>query len=212
MIKTFTDRYPFVGPAFWIASVQYFIIQWLVSMAWTMPYSWQQNTISDLGNTVCGSYAARHVCSPLHTLMNASFIILGVTMVMGSILIYHEFKKSHSSAIGFSFMALAGVGTILVGLFPENSNRTLHVVGATLPFLLGNISLVILGSALDIPKWLRYYTLIFGYLSLAAFILFTAHVYAGLGIGGMERLIVYPQTIWLIVFGMYISSNHMRNK
>jgi len=210
-IKTFTDRFPFVGPAFWMVSIQYYIVQVLVGLAWTTHYSWFTNTISDLGNTICGSYGDRFVCSPLHSVMNASFITLGTTMIVGGVLIYQEFKPSNGSLTGFSFMIIAGIGTLLVGLFPENSVSALHQLGAFLPFLVGNIGMIILGSVLDIPKVLRYYSIISGSISLAALVFFVLHIYLGLGIGGMERIVAYPQTVWLIVFGIYISSNHMRN-
>lgn len=210
VIKTFNDRYPFVGPIFWITSIQYYIVQIIVARAWNPPYSWFNNTISDLGNTTCGIYGDRTVCSPLHGLMNASFITLGITMVFGAVLVYREFKESITSALGFSFMAIAGLGTILVGLFPENTVTSLHVLGATLPFLIGNLGLIVLGTVLDLPRTLRYYTLLSGYISLVAFVLFVSHTYLGLGIGGMERIVAYPQTMWLIIFGIYISSNHMK--
>ena len=209
-IKTFTDRYPLVGPAFYIASIQYFITMAVAAMAWATHYSFLQNTISDLGNTACSIYSGRYVCSPLHVWMNASFILLGLTMVIGSTLIYYEFRKSYGSYIGFSFMALAGIGTIIVGLVPENSISSLHILGASLPFVIGNLGLIFLGLTLDIPESLRYYTLSSGVVSLSAFVLFITHNYLGIGIGGMERLTAHPQTIWLIVFGIYTSKNRFR--
>jgi hypothetical membrane protein len=209
-IETFTDRYPLVGPVFWITSLQFFIVQVIVRMAWATPYSLTQNTISDLGNTACGVYAGRYVCSLLHAWMNTSFIVLGITMMLGSILIYHEFRKTAASAVGFGFMALAGLGTLLVGLFAENTIASLHVLGAALPFVIGNLALLILGLALDLPRAFRYYTLISGVVSLAAFVLFITHHYVGLGIGGMERLAAHPQTIWLIAFGIYMSRSRFR--
>ncbi len=133
-------------------------------------------------------------------------------MMVGSLLIYEEFKESLSTLVGFSFMAIAGLGTLLVGLFPENSVNSLHLLGATLTFLIGNLALIVLGFSLDIPKTLRFYTLCSGFISLAALILFSSHHYLGLGVGGMERLTGYPQTMWLIVFGIYISSNHIRSR
>jgi len=208
-IKIFSDRYPFVGPAFWMVSVQYYIIQILVAVAWAMPYSVFHNTISDLGNTVCGPYSARYVCSPLHGFMNGSFIVLGVTMIFGGILIYQEFKETRGSLAGFMFMIIAGIGTLLVGLFPENTISSLHVVGALLPFLIGNVGMVVLGMVLDLPKLLRYYTIASGVISLIALVFFTFHVYFGLDIGGVERIVAYPQTMWLIVFGIYMSSTHL---
>lgn len=174
-------------------------------MAWQIHYSLLRNTISDLGNTVCSVYDKRFVCSPVHGIMNASFIILGITMVIGSVLIYGQFRKHATNRVGFSFMSLAGLGTILVGLFPENSIRLLHLTGALLPFLLGNIGIILLGLSLDIPRNLRYYSIISGAIALAALALFVTHNYLGLGIGGMERIAAYPQTMWLIVFGIYAS-------
>ena len=212
IIKTFTDRYPFVGPTIWILCIQYYITQIVVARAWSIHYSLLYNPISDLGNTACGLYSGRFVCSPLHGLMNASFIMLGVTIAVGSFLIYQEFKENRGLLFGFSFMAVAGVGTLIVGLFPENSLSVLHTFGASLPFFIGNLSLVILGVALPVPVALRIYTLLSGLISLVALVLFVTNLYLGLGIGGMERIVAYPQTIWLIIFGIYISINHIAKR
>lgn len=212
MLPVFTDRFPLVGPTFWILSIQYFLTTIIVARDWHPRYSFAQNTISDLGNTACGAYGSRQVCSPLHAWMNASFIVLGITMISGSILIYQEFRETRFSAIAFSFMALAGVGTILVGFFPENTVSFIHILGATLPFLFGNISLIMLGLALKMPNALRAMAVIFGVFSLTAALLFLTQHYLGIGIGGMERLTAYPQTIWLIVFGIYMSKNRFSSK
>jgi hypothetical protein len=40
--------------------------------------------------------------------------------------------------------------------------------------------------------------------------LFIGHVDFGLGRGGMERLVSYPQTIWLVLFGVYMSATRIR--
>ena len=61
------------------ACLQYYVVQLIVALAWRVPYSWNGNTISDLGNTMCGKYGSRVVCSPLHGIMNVSFVALGVT-------------------------------------------------------------------------------------------------------------------------------------
>jgi hypothetical membrane protein len=211
-IKTFSDRYPLIGPTIWILCVQYFVIQIIVALTYKTAYSIRFNTISDLGNSVCGNYSGRYVCSPLHNLMNASFILLGITMTTGSLLIYQEFKRDSKTLIGFSFIALAGFGTLIVGFFPENTISALHIFGASLPFVLGNLALIILSASLVIPRLFRYYTFLSGTLALIALIFFYTDHYLGLGVGGMERLVAYPQTFWLIVFGVYISSNHIMNR
>jgi hypothetical membrane protein len=207
-IKTFNDRYPLIGPAMWILTVEYFIVQLIVAADWSHPYSLSNNTISDLGNSSCGLYGNRYVCSPLHNLMNASLIVLGLFMIFGSLLIYQEFKKNKLSLVGFSSMLIAGVGTAMVGLFPENTVSLLHYTGALMPFLVGNIGIVILGSTLDLPRSLRYYTLITGIVALISLPFFISKTYLGIGEGGIERVVAYPQTIWLIVFGLYMSKSH----
>jgi hypothetical membrane protein len=201
--ERFAKRYPAAGPIVWVLSIQYYIVQLIAARDWSVPYSLSKNTISDLGVTSCGTYPTRFPCSPLHGLMNVSFIILGAGMIGGSVLIYHQFKRGRGSAIGFSLMAAAGAGTILVGLFPENTVGGLHIFGAALPFLLGNLCLLVLGSTLQLPKTLRYYTIFSGAIALLALVHFLTNHYLGIGIGGMERLTAYPQSIWLIVFGIY---------
>jgi hypothetical membrane protein len=205
MVKKLTGYSPLIGPSLWILSVQYFIVQIITAMAWATHYSLVSNTISDLGNTACGPYGDRLVCSPLHGLMNASFILLGATMFAGAVLIHRDFRKTLATTAGFSFMALAGAGTILVGLFPENTVSNLHTIGSAMPFLVGNIGMVILSLSLAIPKPLRCYTFLSGVIALVALALLLTNRYLGLGVGGMERITAYPQTIWLMVFGLYVA-------
>lgn len=209
-IAVFTDRFPLLGPLVWMLCVQYLAVQLITAAAWPGGYSWRLNLISDLGNTACGPYAGRYVCSPEHFVMNLSFIMLGLTMAAGSLLIYQEFTENRRSLIGFSLMGLAGFGTAFVGLFPENVNSLLHGVGAFLGLLVGNLSLILLAWALQRVNFrLRLYTLLSGLLSTLAFGLFVANVNLGLGQGGMERLVSYPQTIWLVLFGLYMTHSHL---
>ncbi len=131
-------------------------------------------------------------------------------MALGSTLIYQGFKKSMGSRTGFSLMAIAGLGTVLVGVFPENINSVLHGFGAILAFALGNMSLVVLANELDMPKFLKYFTVLLGSIGLLSLALLALKIYLNLGEGGVERLTAYPQTIWLIVFGIYISAHRFR--
>ncbi len=194
-----------LGPLLWVSSIQYFIVQLIAIAAWTVPHSWANNFISDLGNTECGTYAGLAVCSPLHLLMNLSFVTFGITMFVGALLIQRQFEKTKLSKIGFGLMMLSGFGTVFVGLFPENTINSLHMFGAILGLGVGNLSVLLLGLALkDIHPALRVYTVASGLLSLTAFALFAAELYIGIGRGGMERLISYPFTLWMITFGIYL--------
>ncbi|HSX47240.1 MAG TPA: DUF998 domain-containing protein [Patescibacteria group bacterium] len=206
-IEIFNDKYPFLGPLLWILSFQYYVIQIIVSLDWPIKYSWLKNPISDLGNTVCSIYSDRYVCSPLHNLMNLAFIVLGLTMVLGSSFIYQEFKESKFSVFGFIFVSISGFGSILVGLYPENTIHFLHSFGAFLVFFIGNLGILTLSLTLRFERLFKIYSLISGSIGLISLILYIFHIYLGLNQGGMERIVAYPQTIWLIVFGIYMSRN-----
>jgi hypothetical protein len=45
-------------------------------------------------------------------------------------------------------------------------------------------------------------------LAIAALVCFASHKYFGIGGGIMERIAAYPETIWLITFGLYIWRFH----
>ncbi len=211
--KSFTDRYPWVGPTVYILSILYLLAQIAVGWVWHPPYSVIHNSISDLGNTVCGIYCGADVCSPRHGLMNAAFIFLGVVMAVGSLLIYQEFTERKrleqlAALVGFVCLSMAGLGSILVGLFPENTIGYMHITGAALAIGVGNIGVLVLGLGLTLPEGLRNFMLLIGIFSTTALICFACHQDFGIGAGGMERIAAYPQTFWLIRFGLYMSTNH----
>jgi hypothetical membrane protein len=196
------------GAIDWIAAIQFFIAQIIVQSAWTTPFSLAANYISDLGNTTCGPYPAgstMFVCSPWHVWMNASFILLGVIILVGAALIWRAFPSGQARTIGMVLLALAGPGEILVGLFPENVNITPHSIGAAAHFVSGNLGIVVLGGGLAATRRqtpLAIYSIISGSLGLLATALFISGHFLGLGIGGMERLAAYPLPLWLVVIGV----------
>src|SRR3954467_13535018 len=110
-VRALVDRHPSVGPFVWLSTVQYFVVQLVVASAWTSSYSWRLNAISDLGATRCGQFDDRYVCSPLHGLMNASLVVLGLAMTIGSALVFQEVRRAR---VGFALMGAAGVGAIMV--------------------------------------------------------------------------------------------------
>ena len=81
-----------------------------------------------------------------------------------------------------------------------------------MPFLLGNVALIVFSFSMGVPRLLRYFTFLSGAIALVALVFFLGQSYLGLGIGGVERIVAYPQTVWLIVFGLYIARNHLIKK
>ena len=192
-------HYPKLGPILYVTSIQYFAVQLFVALQWKPPYNLSRDTISDLGNTACGTWNGRYVCSPLHNLMNTSFVVLGITMTLGSVLVSRNFANGRASKAGFAAMAVSGVGVIMVGFFPENSVSALHGLGAAIPFVLGNASLIIVALSLKMPALLRLYFFLSGVMALLGLVAYASSYDLGLGEGGIERVVAYPQTVCLIV-------------
>lgn len=187
------------GAWMWILSVQFLIVQAYVALQWPSGYGFD-NTISDLGVTTCGELFGRYICSQWHMWFNVSLMVLGTTMILGCLLLYSHFKQAK---LAFIMMGIGGLGTILVGLFPLGGNGFMHGFGAFLPFVIGNLSMIVFAHQLEMPKWLKTYSLFAGYVSVAAAMLFANENYLWLGAGGIERITAHLQTIWLIAFGLY---------
>jgi hypothetical membrane protein len=202
--RSLNARYPKLGPIVYVSTFQYFLVQYVVSLRWSPAYSLSRNTISDLGNTTCGEFNEKYVCSPLHSLMNVSFVALGVAMIVGSALQHHSHQSSRGRSVGFLAIAIGGVGAVLVGVFPENSVSALHGIGAALPFVVGNVGVLVLGLSLNMPVAFRLYTLATGTVALLSLCFYASGHDLDFGEGGIERWVAYPQTVWLIVLGIYL--------
>jgi len=214
-IRFFTDRYDWMGPVIIVLSSWYFAAQVLTAWVFRPEYSFVSNAISDLGNTACAPNS--NICSPLYVVMDASIAILGLAMIVGAILIFSEFSFSEhrrervAALAGFVCMALGGVGAILVGSVPENVNTAhLHTVGTIMAIGFGQLAILILGLLLR-DDWLREFMIVTSLFVLLAGVSIAGKHQFGIGGGALERLAQYPESVWLILFGFYISRNHYRN-
>jgi hypothetical membrane protein len=136
--------------------------------------------------------------------MNWSFVVLGITMTLGSVLISRYFATGRASRAAFAMMAISGAGVIVVGFFPENTVPALHGLGTAVPFVLGNASLITLALSSRMPALLRLYTFLSGVIALLGLVVYANGYYMGLGEGGIERVVAYPQTFCLAVIGFYL--------
>jgi hypothetical membrane protein len=176
-------------------------------------YSLSQNYISDLGAVHCAvfggtaTFAGRYACSPWHDVFNIGIIVMGVFLILAVILLRTAFPPRRTRTIGLGLLGLAGVGAIGVGLFPEDVNIGAHSASALIAFLCGGLALIVLGIAMfRDTRWngLRTFTVVCGLVDLIALGLFVSKTYAGLGVGGMERLIVAPVLLWALVAGLHL--------
>ncbi|MFV5994604.1 DUF998 domain-containing protein [Streptomyces sp. NPDC056231] len=187
--------------------MQFFGTHKVVEAAWSRPYSWAHNNISDLGNAHCAMQSEpepRYICSPEHGLMNASFVVLGALLVVGVVLAGALWRRGATAIVARCLLACAGVGFVLAGLAPADVHENQHVLGALLIMAMGNIGLVLAGVGLadDEPALLRWVTSLLGATAIASFGLFLSHRYLGLGMGGMERAAAFPLLVWALFIGV----------
>ena len=111
------------------------------------PYSMALNTISSLG--ALHSFGARAAqptsSSPLHWLMNSSFLLQGMLLLLGALLVRRRFTGGLLLSATFLLFEAAGAGVFLVGLVPEDAVGPLHVFGASVHFLCGGLAMLLLG-------------------------------------------------------------------
>lgn len=201
-----------------IGTVQYFIAEWITAKAWVVvPYSWQNNDISDLGVPEC--YFAgengldRTICSPLHNVMNISFLLQALLVLVSTILIWNYISAKKRTWISILILMFVA-GLSLVALFPgsmsealggDNTRALLHTIGAVSAIIGGNLVSITVGSdVLWKYKSYGFISMLLGVIGLTAGILLVTGFHFGLGSGGIERVAVNAIMIWFIISGMML--------
>jgi hypothetical membrane protein len=154
--------------------------------------------ISDLG-------ASRPPNSVVHqpssTIFNTTMLVSGALVLAGTSLVHRAFDRRWVTVT----LALFGAGVFGVGVFPGNVVPW-HQLFALLTFVAGGLSALVSARVVDGP--FRYLCVAFGVLSLAVLasvvVLGEANPLLVLGLGGVERLVVYPVLLWATGFGGYL--------
>lgn len=209
-----------------LSVLQYFVAESAVIAAWAGPEPYDRRTgyISDLGAIHCGIHEGRDVCSPLHAVMNASFVVQGLGMLMGALLLSSAllcvaarpgvrlaFGPGHRVPWFTALTArvltfLAGAGTIIVGVVPEDAGWfAVHLTGAVLYFAAGAIALLVLGRLWLRQTPLSWFILACGAVSFAALVIGGVTRMAVPEPGTLERFMGYPITIGLATAGLVIA-------
>jgi len=162
-----------------------FSIGMIIAEAVDPPYSVSTNYISDLGVRAGAA------------IFNSSIILLGLAILGTSWFIFRAFKDR----ILMLVVLLAGVGAVGVGVFNEKFGG-IHAIVSFITFLFAALSAILAFRVLRPP--LSYFSVLLGVGSLVALGLYISNNDAGLGNGGMERMIVYPVLTWGIGFGGYL--------
>ncbi|MBI3840590.1 MAG: DUF998 domain-containing protein [Thaumarchaeota archaeon] len=159
-------------------------------------YNVSANYVSDLGATrvADGTYL---INQPTATIFDASVALLGLLSILGAF----YFRRAFHWTPGAVMIALVGVGTLGVGLFPETTG-VVHSIFSLIAFLFAGLSALVVARFQKKPMF--YFSIILGVATLLSLLLYVGDLDLGLGVGGMERMIVYPALLWAIGFGGHL--------
>jgi hypothetical membrane protein len=183
--------------------LQFFVSEAVAAAGFVGSYSYRRNYISDLGALRCGAG-----CSPLHALMNASFVLQGALIIAGAFVVWPLFPRGALSRVALGLVAASGLGVFLVGLAPEDAAPSWHYLGAAENLLLCNAGAALLGVALlregRAPRAVGLLSLAFGAIGLGGLAGLAFGYDFGLGLGSVERVAAYPFPLWIAGMGAWI--------
>ncbi len=158
--------------------------------------------ISDLGGT---RPPQGLVTQPSAMIFDTIMLIAGVLLLAGAFALWQLYRDRVLTVAA----ALFGTGAFLVGIFPGNT--TPHWFVALIAFVFSALTAIAVFRVTSGP--FRFMSLAVGLLSLAALIVSflgdNSLFVKSIGIGGVERWVVFPMILWLAFFGGYLlASGH----
>ncbi|MET8908780.1 DUF998 domain-containing protein [Micromonospora sp. NPDC004551] len=200
-----------LGATCWLLATPLFLAaNVVVGLAWRQPpFSWATNNISDLGNVTCGlwdSTRPRPVCSPWHAGMNGAMTATAVLLALGVLLTWPALGRGAAATVARLFTLAAAAGYALAAAAPADVDENRHFLAALLIFVLGNAGMVAAAAARRSPVLggMRGASLVLGATGVAGVALFLAQVDVGIGVGGMERVAVFPMLVWTVLAGVRV--------
>jgi hypothetical membrane protein len=183
-----------VAGALVFVAVTQFVLGLIISEVLYSGYSISGNYISDLG------------VGPSSIIFNSSVFLLGLLLVIGTFFLQRAFGEYKALILT---LILTSIGAMGVGVFTEDFG-IIHGVVSLITFLFGGLSAIFSVICSHIHKFkllktqFSIITTMLGAMCLGALILFIGKIDLGLGVGGMERMIVYPILMWGAGFGGYL--------
>jgi hypothetical membrane protein len=151
------------------------------------------------------SLADLPIHEPSATIFNATVFIAGLLVLVSSYLIYKQFEGKIFPVL----LGLLGIGAMGVGIFPGYTGNT-HVIFAMTCFIFGSLALLTSFTILR-DSWLKYIISVLGAIAFVDILLVIfmqdSSPFMVLGVGGTERLIVYPVILGIIALGGYLSGS-----
>ena len=164
-------------------------------------YNVHRNTVSDLA----AMRPEDIVRQPSAAIFNTTMIVAGALIAIAAVLLY----RSGAGLLATLSVAGLGVGMIGVGVFPGNTVMAVHQLVSIATFLCGGVAAIV--TARLSSRMLRPVHVVLGGVALAFLLGYTflteLAVFDRLGEGGVERWIVYPVVLWIVIFGAGLAAS-----
>lgn len=158
-------------------------------------YDVHDNTVSDLAAMRPDDV----VRQPPAAIVNGTMIVGGVLIAIAGLVLY----RSRAGLRAVIPVAGPGIGMVGVGVFPGNTVMAVHQLVSMATFLFGGLAAIL--TARLAPPLLRPVHAALGGVALAFLLGHTLvphlAIFDRLGEGGVERWIVYPVVLWIVVLG-----------
>jgi hypothetical membrane protein len=197
--RTWATDMRFAGSLLTVAGVTILLGIITAEALYSSAYTTGGSEISDLGGTRPPNSL---IFQPSAMIFDLSMVAIGILVLAGSGFVHRVFGR-RSVTIPLTVL---GIGALGVGLFPGNTGAP-HQIFAMTTFIAGGVAAVSAARVTTAP--FRFVSLLLGAVSLVTLIstllLGNGSPMTVLGIGGIERWIVYPVILWIIAFGGYLS-------
>ncbi len=184
----------------WLSCLQFFVAEQIARFGWQGHYSFRSNYISDLGARGCTAA----ICSHWHALMDGSFLLQGVLIAAGAVLLPRRVSPGALGWVARVLLLLSALGVAVVGYSPEDVDTNLHISGARLHFGCGSLAMLLWGLARIMRRDGAFQAAGAAFLAAGVAVCGDVLLYMGasrvndmLGPGLVERLAAYPLPLWL---------------
>lgn len=166
----------------------YIATEFVTAAATTGGYSFLGDSVSRLGEVGC----TVAYCSPRHGVMNGSFVVFGVLMAGGAVLLTRSLGPWATG-----LLVVSGVSSVATGFAPLDQNAALHALAATPLFVAQPLALLVIGARLRTERSrLAWPLLATGAVTAVAAVGFIVSGDNPVK-GGLERL-----ALWPVLFGL----------
>lgn len=184
----------------WTLVFAYILAEIATAYAWKVPYSFRHDTISDLGVTAC----TPNMCSPLHLLMNSTFVALGLLTIIGAVLFRGYVPHGYRQWWIVSLAILIGMSTAATGFVPSNNGIVVHLLAVLPGFISRHIVLILLAIWLwNQRRLVAVWSATCALTGLVGGVLLMG---SAVQIGISERLVLYPLPAFMAVTGAAVLS------